>query len=124
MSEVLGNAFERTLRDVRQGYCLSELSEKLTSLVQQVRATSRGGELILKLKVKPASRGEGVALMIEDEVTVRTPKQVQPQTIFFATEENLLQRNDPRQRELELVTVPAAAVPVEGLRTVGNAVNG
>jgi hypothetical protein len=105
--EPMSNGFEKTLREMRQGAALSELTEGLFALVAKVRETGRAGKLTWKLKIKPASRGDGVTLMLEDEVEVKMPPVVRPQTIFFATEDGRLQRNDPRQKELELRAVPA-----------------
>lgn len=118
-----GNTFEKTMREVRQGHALGEASEKLTELVKQVRANGRCGELVIRLKVKPASRGETTTLMVEDEIVVKLPKAERPQTVFFASDENLLQRNDPRQPEFEQLKVVEGAggsAPVaEQLKKVG-----
>lgn len=121
MNEVVtaNNAFARTLQEVRSGYALSEASEKLAELVNAVRLTGRQGELVLRLRVKPASRGETVTLMVEDECSLKMPKADRPQTVFFAGEGNLLQRNDPRQQDLEFRTVPSPVVKPEELRKVG-----
>jgi len=109
----VNNAFARTLQEVRSGHCLQEASEKLQELVSQVRLTGRSGELVVRLKVKPASRGEAVTLMVEDDVSVKLPRLERGTTVFYASEENVLQRNDPRQGELELRTVPALAATAE-----------
>lgn len=119
MEAVISNAFSKTLQEVRSGYALGEASEKLTELVAAVRATGRQGELVLRLRVKPASRGETVTLMVEDECTLRMPKTDRPQTVFFASEENFLQRVDPRQKEMEFKTVASAPVSPEQLKKVG-----
>jgi hypothetical protein len=116
--EQMANGFEKTLRELRQGAALSELTEGLYALVAQVRETGRPGKMIWKLKVKPASRGDGVTLMLEDEVEVKGPPTIRPQTIFFATEDGRLQRNDPRQKELELRAVPAPEVAAGELKKV------
>lgn len=110
MSEIVSNSFDRTLREMRNGQCVEELSEQLAGLVAAVRLTGRGGSLTFKLTVKPASRGETVALMLTDDVNVKMPKAERPSNIFFANENNLLQRSDPRQKELELRSVTSPAV--------------
>jgi hypothetical protein len=39
-------------------------------------------------------------LMLEDAITVARPTLERGTTIFFATDDNVLMRNDPRQPEL------------------------
>jgi hypothetical protein len=119
MTEI-ANTFEKTLREVRAGMAMSELSEGLANLVQAVRASGKGGKLVLELKIKPASKGETVCVFIEDEITVKAPKPEKASSIFFTTEDNLLQRQDPRQMVMELREVPA---PKQELKEVKNAVN-
>jgi hypothetical protein len=116
----MSNAFAKTLQEIRSGYALSEASEKLAEVVNAVRATGRNGALTLRLNIKPASRGETVTLMVEDEIVVKLPKLDRPQTVFFAGENNLLQRNDPRQKEMEFRAVPSGAVQAETLKKVVN----
>jgi hypothetical protein len=100
------NSFERVLREMRHGRSLTELSEELTNLVAAVRQTGKGGELVYTIKVKPASQGDVVTVQLEDLVKMKVPKPARGASIFYASEENALQRSDPRQRELELQEVP------------------
>ena len=116
--EINNNAFEKTLRDVRYGHAVTEASEKLAQLVQAVRASGKGGRFTLTLSVKPASRGDTSTLMVEDDIAVKLPKQEKPQSVFFATDQNLLQRNDPNQKEFVLKTVPGEKVEPEQLKQV------
>ncbi len=102
------NTFDKTLREIRAGLVITELSQKLSELVAAVRATGKGGKLRLDLAIKPASKGETVCVMVEDDITVKLPKPERANTIFYSTEDNLLQRNDPRQSEFELKEVPQA----------------
>lgn len=99
--------FLGTLKEIRQGQSLHELSEHLASLVEAVRATGRKGSLSYTLTVKPASKGETVTLMVEDAVTVKRPNPERGTTVFFAATDNTLQRNDPRQPELAGLRKPA-----------------
>src|SRR5262252_4072062 len=102
----MSNTFDKTLREVRGGLVMTELSQKMTELVAAVRATGKGGKLTLELKIKPASKGETVCVMVEDDITVKLPKPEKATSVFYATEGNLLQRSDPRQKEFELQEVP------------------
>jgi hypothetical protein len=112
------NTFGKTLGEIRGGDCLSELSEMLGELVGRVRETGKAGELILKLKVKPASRGNIGAVVIEDKPDVKMPPVERAQSLFFATESNTLQRNDPNQSELKFKTVEGGRADVATLKQV------
>lgn len=98
------NGFEVALREVRNGECLKDMSQALAELVKAVRETGKKGAVSLRLCVSPAGTAEEV-LLIEDEIKKIMPKEKKAGSIFFATDDNGLQRNDPRQRELPLVTV-------------------
>lgn len=117
MTEI-DNTFTTMLAEVRSGFALTELSEKLSELVSAVRASGKGGKLRLELSVTPASRGETVCVMVEDDITLKLPKPEKANTIFFSTDRNLLQRSDPRQSELKLREVE---VPVQELRQINAA---
>jgi hypothetical protein len=119
----IGNAFDKTLRELRGGFAMSELSERLGEVVAAVRLTGKKGKLRLELEVKPASRGETVCVMVEDEISTKIPKPDRITTIFYADEQNLLQRQDPRQKEFELRTVKAPEVtePLKEVRAAATA---
>jgi hypothetical protein len=103
--------FLTALRDIRRGGLLADCEAQLTDLVMGVRETGRAGELIVRLKIAPASKGNIETLLVIDEVKVKRPKPELGSTIFFATAQNTLRRNDPRQPELnglrEVVAMPA-----------------
>lgn len=94
--------FSDTLRDLRYGETLDELSEALNALVAQCMASGKPGELRLTLKLKPSTSG---AMEITDVVTLTPPKPTRGSSLFFATPENNLTRNNPRQTDLDLRTV-------------------
>lgn len=119
MDAAISNGFERTLRDLRQGEALTELTNSLQEPVTAVRETGRAGGLTFKIKVKPASRGDGIAVILEDDVVVKLPKAERANTIMFSTEDGALQRNDPRQKEFPLRTVEAPEIETSKLRKVG-----
>lgn len=92
--------FIRTAQEIRNGAFLDEVSGELGLLVAAVRDAARPGKLVITLAIKPASKGEVTALVIDDTITVKMPRQERGSTILFATAKNTLQRNDPRQPEL------------------------
>lgn len=107
----------QTLRSLRNGRAEEEFLESLRSLVEAVRLTGKAGSVALVLKVKPASRGDTEVLQVEDAITLKLPQPERGQTIMFATDDNQLQRQDPRQPELDGLR-EAPAQPSGKLREV------
>jgi hypothetical protein len=110
--------FTETLRDIRGGDVVHELTEQLREVVTRVKDTGRPGSLILTLKVKPAATGAGTALIIEDDVKIKLPMAAKGATILYANDDGGLQRNDPRQPSLlpppdprSVVAMPAPPSP-------------
>jgi hypothetical protein len=93
--------FMDTLRELGRGDCHDELTEEMAKLVQTVRERGKAGELTLKVKLKPAGKGESDMLVLEHAISTKLPPRERPQTIMFATEDGELTRRDPRQMDLE-----------------------
>lgn len=116
------------LRDIRAGEMVEELTEQLAQVVNAVLATGKKGNLVLKLNVDPASKGDAV-VTITDEIKVTIPREKKAGTLMFALPSGSLQRQDPRQTELNLTaagrpesTQPLAAAPAAAtaLKAVGS----
>jgi hypothetical protein len=92
-----------TLLGLRDGSAIVEASERLTELIAAVRETGKGGSITLKINVRPASKGKAktTVLMLEDQITDAIPQFDKEATMFFASDENLLSKRDPRQMEIE-----------------------
>lgn len=105
--------FLETLRDIRRGACLDELAIKLNELVGQIRATGKGGQMILKLTLKPAGKHDANVLSITDEIILKLPELDGEVTIFFPTADNNLSRQDPGQFPLELRAVGEPTIDPE-----------
>jgi hypothetical protein len=110
VSERARKNFTETLRDVRGGQVIDDLTEHFRELVSKVLETGGAGELHLKLKVKRFSKGEGNTLLISDDIKTKLPVSEKGETILFATADGDLQRNDPRQPRLTGMERPAANV--------------
>lgn len=95
--------FNDTISALRYGTLSNELTSKLQELVGACSLTGRSGTLSLSIKLKP---GKGGQIEVHDELKVTLPKEEKGTTLLFATTDNGLQREDPRQLSLE------------GLRTV------
>jgi hypothetical protein len=107
----MSKAFAVTLQELRDGRVHAELSQQFSDLVAKVKETGKGGELTLKIKVKPATRGADVdKITISDAVSITLPKPERGEDIFYLTEENELTRNHPRQQGLDLRDVTLTAI--------------
>jgi hypothetical protein len=100
-------SFIDTLKEIRSGQAVEDLTDEMSKLVAAVRASGRAGKLTLTIAVKPASKGNVNTLMVDDAITIKTPVRETETTIFFSTDDNTLQRNDPRQPELAGLRRPA-----------------
>lgn len=99
-SEQPPRPFTQFLQEQRNGSLHSELSEKLQELVQAVMEHDKGGSLTLVIKIKPA--GNGINLVLSDDVQCKPPQPERPVALFYADDDGNLSRRDPRQPELPL----------------------
>lgn len=93
------------LRDIRAGLMVEELTEKMAEVVNAVLATGKKGSVTLKLSIDPASKGDAV-ITVTDEIKATIPQEKKMGTLMFALPSGTLQRQDPRQTELNLTAVP------------------
>ncbi len=104
-------SFGVTLNDIRDGRLLAELTTRFNELVSEVQHCMKPGEITLKIKIKPASRGDSVdRITLTDEVKVTPPKSERGEDFFWVNSEGQLSRNHPRQGELalrDITTLPA-----------------
>ena len=103
----MSKAFSVFLQDLQDGRTHAEMSAKLTELIEAVRSTGRGGEIVLAIKVKPATRGDVDKVTITDDVRLKLPAHDRKTDIFWLTDTGELSRNHPRQGALELKEAPA-----------------
>jgi hypothetical protein len=96
------------LREHRGGRTHDELSDALQSLVAAVTEENRGGKITLTISIKPIGKGDG--LEVAAETKIAAPKPAPGASIFFASPENNLVRQDPRQATMELREVGPASV--------------
>lgn len=106
----MSNTFEKTLREMRRGASLTELSEELARLVEAVLATSKAGTLTYKLTISPCGVGGDITVSVEDDIVTKIPRPARGSSIFFAGKNHVLQREDPRQSELPLAVKPLPAM--------------
>lgn len=77
-----------------------EATEALNDLVHATTETGKGGELILKIKMRPIG-GKAGQMELDTDVKVKLPTPAKSKTILFTTTDNNLTRQDPRQQTLE-----------------------
>lgn len=103
----MAQSFIDVLKELRGGQAIDDLTEEMAGLTEAIRDAGRGGKLMLTVTVKPASKGAISTLLLDAAITVKKPVKESESTIFYATDENVLQRNDPRQPELSGLRRPA-----------------
>lgn len=102
------NAFTTLLAQIRKGELVSELSNDITAAIDAMkRAGGKTASVTLELKFK-AVESEVNSLFISAEVKTKLPKPDKSPALFYTTEDNQLQRNDPNQAELALKVVDGA----------------
>lgn len=107
----MSRPFLDLLREHRNGLTHDELSDALSDLVQAVTTERKAGKLTFTLSVKP--HGDG-AVMVADDLKLTIPRPTKGGSLFFATPEGALVREDPKQHKLPLVAIETA--PREPLR--------
>jgi hypothetical protein len=100
-AQPLGN-FLGMMQSKTGGVTLAELDIELAALVRATKATGKAGTLTLKIKVTPNAKA---GVKIDDELTVKTPKESLGSAYFFTDENGALMRNDPNQTTLPLVVL-------------------
>ena len=96
--------FNDTIVALRYGTLHDDLTAALNKLTDDVTRTGKVGALTLSIKLKPTNNSGQIEVI--DDIKVTTPKETKGTTIMFATPENNLTREDPRQ------------MSIDGLRTV------
>lgn len=113
--------FTDTLRDMRAGQTLEDLTQALHHMVQQCIATGKPGELTLSITVKPI-KNSAEAVQVLDKINAKEPRFDQDGSLFFVTATGELSRTNPRQEVLDLRTVDTSRPePVNVPRTAGGA---
>lgn len=99
--------FAAVLQEIAKGKAHTRLSEALAELVVAVTETEKKGTLTLTLTVEPM-KGTTETLTVSANCTLKLPQEQQA-SVFFATDDGQLVRNDPRQMDL----------PVRGVARIG-----
>ena len=94
-----------------------ELTDALNDMVHASTETGKVSELALKVKLKPMGGSAG-QVELDTDVKVKLPQPTKGKTIMFATPQNNLQRENPKQQTLEVLrTADQEATAQTELRT-------
>lgn len=77
-----------------------ELTDATNDLVHACTETGKTGEVLLRIKVKPLT-GKSGQIELDTEVKAKLPTPTRGKTLMFATPDNNLQRENPRQQTLD-----------------------
>ncbi|MEA5366057.1 hypothetical protein VA596_41475 [Amycolatopsis sp., V23-08] len=90
--------FAATLLAIGSGRTHRDLSEQLREVIKACNATFKAGKVQLTLNFKP-QKGTG-AMFVTADVKVAKPKFDADPSIFYASEDGALHRNNPNQQSL------------------------
>lgn len=94
--------FVDTFRQIESGILIDELADKQQEIIKAVQLTNKKGALTITLSYTPEGNGQ---VSIEADVKTKAPKMSRGRSIFFVTPDANLERNDPRQSELNLRSI-------------------
>ncbi|NVM91122.1 hypothetical protein FHT32_004786 [Variovorax sp. SG517] len=97
-------SFQELLEALDYGALAEEATYELNELVHACTETGKVGEIVLAIKIKPVGAGQ---VELANELKVKKPKPVRGKTLMFATPDNNLQRENPRQQTLDGVRTVA-----------------
>lgn len=102
------------VREQRNGVMHDQLSDRLQECVAAVSDDGGTAKLTITITIKQAAAGEGV-LMVTDDIKTLLPKEKVGGTIYFASPDNNLVREDPKQHKLPLTQIS----PQREVREIG-----
>jgi len=85
------------LLHIDAGCAAIEAGEKLADLAEKVTKLNGAGTMTIKLKLKPLNN----AVLMSADVAVKAPEQEKVESVFYRGVDGLLQREDPRQGQLQ-----------------------
>lgn len=99
--------FAAFLVKTNKGRTHAALSAGLAEVVRQVKATGKKGTLKLVVTVQPVAKSDTDQLKVTESVDVKPPQEELRASIFFATDDGKLTRDDPNNQEIAGFTVLA-----------------
>lgn len=94
----------QTMCVLDRGRFIIECGRELQELTDAIVDTNKGGDITIKLKVKPSgwsqSTGRPNQFDFQPKVSINKPRAEPNTTIFFVTEDRKLTRDDPDQIDM------------------------
>lgn len=112
----IDNSSINMMAALRNGAFVDELSAIYQEAVAATKELNKKSTITVKLEIIPATKGNSLQVIVEDDITKKLPKPDQGGTLFFTTDEDTLSRTDPYQKELEFRQV--AKKPEEAPREI------
>jgi hypothetical protein len=106
--------FSDIVRELAGGEVLEEATAGLTEAVAAVMRSRKAGKVTLELAISP--NGENT-VKLKGKVKVSAPDPVRGETIFYATQDGSLVRDNPAQERLPLRDVTETAREVRDVAT-------
>lgn len=100
MPEVKELSFHEVIQTLDGGGTVEEIRDHLRKVTQAVHLNGGAGSVTIKLNVKRSGKKNERQLSVADSVTSTLPKVLKDDTIFFATDDGGLTRNNPDQLSL------------------------
>lgn len=102
----MARLFTDVIRDIAGGELVDEATTAINNVVTAVSETGKAGHLTIKIAIKP--NGRGGAMNVIYDVASKVPQGDKLTSVMWPTPEGDLLASDPRQKSLDLKTVPAA----------------
>ena len=92
--------FTEFFKQLDFGNLEGEATDALSDMVHACTETGKAGKLTITVNLKPIG-GKAGQVELAAEVSVKLPKPARGSTLMFATEDNNLQRENPKQQTLD-----------------------
>ncbi len=104
--------FASFLQEVQNGRTHDELSAEFRDLIVAVTETGKGGKLTFTIDVKPM-KGDNEVLVITDTFSTKKPTHDRKTSLFYATPDGNLSKDNPNQLAFEALKAVDDAEPVD-----------
>lgn len=101
-----GKQFVQVLGEIRGGLLQLSATQQLADVVKACQYAGKSGEIVLKIKIEPHGR-DNAEMHLSGTITTKKPADpnVGEKSVFFATHDGDLVREDPNQQQLGLRSV-------------------
>lgn len=113
----MSKTFSMLLQELGGGDVANDLTGKLKALATSVQELRAAGKLVLEISMKPSDMADtGVEVLTKAKLTL--PEKKPAKQLYFVNDNGDLQRNDPRQVEMEFKGPTLVAGPTSHVGSV------